>query len=145
MKKLVMLLMLFVLAPAVNADTFLTVHGLSIHIESNTTFNETQPGLGITWGDKWYGTAGFYKNSLARQSVYAGVGYAQPLITMGPIQTTVGGTALIASGYYVPIAVIILMPTLTIGVDRAQLIVGYIPKVTKWPAVVTFSLQIKLN
>ena len=145
MKKVSLLILLLILSPAVIADKYFTIHGVSKHINTSLEFNEVHPGLGLTWGNKWYGTAGFFKNSLNRNSVYAGIGYSHPFIKIGPIKTTIGTTALAATGYNIPIALIMLVPTLTIGVEDARFLIGYVPKVTVWPAVLTMSFQIKFE
>ena len=147
--KLILLLAVFLagcpLIPTAHAaDLYLNIHGTSKHIDSKAQYNEKNQGIGATWGDDWYYTAGGYNNSLNRTSIYLGGGYSKPVIQWGNFEVTAGAVAMAVSGYNVPVGIRVMLPTVTIGTPDARILLGYVPKVTEWPAVITASIQIKL-
>lgn len=95
------------------APDYINVGGVSYHYDANGRawgFNESNPGIGVTWA--WrdvpvIGTAdvsvGFYRNSIGRDSAYIGVDKL-PLNVAGG---RAGVTAIMATGYEIPVLPII--------------------------------------
>lgn len=92
---------------------YINVGGGSYHYDANGRawgFNESNPGLGVTWAGVQLpaaGTAdvsvGYYKNSLGRGSFYAGFDKLPYSIAGG----RAGITAIVATGYDVPVLPIV--------------------------------------
>jgi len=143
MKYIMICLMLF--CSTVSAEElYLNIHGASKHINSETQYNEKNQGIGVTWGDRWYYTAGGYNNSMNRTSIYLGGGYSKPVIQLDDFEVTAGVMAMVVSGYNVPVGLIVMLPTVAVGTPNVRILLGYVPKVTEWPAVITASIQVKL-
>ena len=113
-------------APVVaDGSRMLTIHLASSHLGADG-FNEENPGIGLRLGrGDWYGAAGFYKNSLSRNSVYAGAG--KTLGRIGPLAFNLNGG--FVTGYNVPVAPFI-SPEVMFDFGRARAILSYVPKVT---------------
>jgi len=124
-------------------DLYLNVHGASNHLNTSEKFNESNPGIGLTWGNKWYGTAGTYYNSIYRKTWYLGGGYSASIFKYGDFEVKAGATAAVVTGYYISPAAIAL-GTLTAGTEDYRLLLGLIPSYQAWPPIVTASIQIKL-
>ena len=142
----VALVLAMVLADMVDArgeDLYLNLHGVSNHLNTSEKFNESNPGVGLTYGDKWYGTVGTYFNSISRRTWYLGGGYSASIFKYGAFEVKAGATAAVVSGYYISPAAIALA-TLTAGTEDYRLLLGFIPSYQAWPPIVTGSIQVKL-
>lgn len=113
-------------APVAADDTqprLLTIHLASDHFGAEG-YNGRNPGLGLRLGKgDWYGAVGFYKNSLNRDSVYAGGG--KTLARRGPVSFNLN--AGIVTGYDMPAAPFI-SPEAVLDFGRVRAMVGYFPK-----------------
>ena len=87
------------------ASDYITIGGFSFHSERRQSngkdWNEFNPGLGFErdLSERWIFSAGVYRNSFARMTVFAGARW-QPL-TLGPGKF--GVMAALASGYRSPV------------------------------------------
>ena len=123
-----------VLAFNAHADTLhLQLHGLSLH--SAGTWNERNPGLGVRYQHTpdLGVQAGFYKNSMSTQTVYA-VAQWTPL-HVGPLSA--GAFAGVATRYTLPVVVGALA---TVQGKRWSATVRAVPKTRHNPAVATFEI-----
>jgi hypothetical protein len=83
-------------ASSANAETWVSVMGASYHTDRAAGYNETNPGIGIEQGDKYFrAVLGYYRNSLNRDTFYLGV--SQTPFHAGGF--SFGYTAGLASGY----------------------------------------------
>ena len=76
-------LLLAVAAASVSAQTF-GLHLASVHAPHAPNMNEVNPGLYVTTKDGW--TAGFYRNTWRRTTVYGG----RTFNVIGPVDATLG-------------------------------------------------------
>lgn len=107
-----------------NKYRMLAIHLLSNHLGAEG-YNEQNPGLGVRLGSgDWYAAAGGYKNSLGRDSVYAGGG--KTLGRMGPVDLNLNGG--LVTGYDLPVAPY-LSPELALKIGKARVMLNYIPRV----------------
>lgn len=102
------LLLLALIAPTAAADTFVTVPLASYHLDRHRGYNEINLGIGIEHelNDRWRLGAGTYRNSIRRDSYYAGAVYA-PLSVVG---VKLGASLGVVTGYGRPLPM--LAPTL---------------------------------
>lgn len=106
-------------------DTEAIVHLLSKHPGNPGKYNESNPGLGIRLGlrDGYLGFGG-YKNSLDKNSLYAG--YGNTLGSLGPL--SLGYNAGVISGYNDSI-VPFLIPELKYRGNGWNALLNFIPPV----------------
>lgn len=91
---LLLAIVLIAAAGAALAQTSLIYTVGSHHLEGSD-YCEANPGLGLEHGSTWKAVGGFYRNSLCRDSWYAGTSY-QPL-TWGKFRA--GAVVLVVTGY----------------------------------------------
>lgn len=99
----------------------IVVHLASHHLEGeHESFN---PGLALRlYRDRVFVTAGAYRNSLGRESVYAGGGYRYPVTE----RLSVGFLAGVVTGYQVSVAPA-LVPEVSYRVGDWDLMLNLIP------------------
>ena len=125
MKKLILLLLLVPSLSFAADKQFVVNHLVSYHPDVRT-YNENNPGLAYRqYSDDTFMAIGTYKNSINRQSAYAGVGYDVAKIS----NVTASVTAGLITGYYVKVAPFII-PEVSVDFNGLKLIVNYIPKIT---------------
>lgn len=126
-----------------NADSShrtLTLHLLSTHFGGGD-YNEQNLGLGLRAGrNAWCAMAGFYKNSLDRNSVYAGAGWT--LGRLGPAAIAVNAGAV--SGY-AESAVPFITPEFVMEFRGLQVLVTYLPKFETKHAKTAHTLALSLG
>lgn len=118
------------------------VHVGSYHADRSKNYNESNPGLGLIFKkpeDKFFLTFGGYRNSINRNSLYAGIGYE--LLAVGPFYARAELVAV--SGYLVPLMVAPL-PEVGVRFHGYGLALHYIPPLKlgdlEVSGVVSFSL-----
>lgn len=125
------------------ADAWVSATTVSYHLDREQRFNERNPGLGIEYGltENVRAVAGFYKNSISKESVYAGVAWT-------PLKVEAVSVGLVAgaiTGYRIspaPMAV----PVLMVEGKRFGANVLFVPPVMKdIPATFALQVKIKLN
>lgn len=124
-------------AEAKAADIGVIASLFSKHFDTDATFNERNYGIGVhLYNDAQsaYTTAGYYRNSLDKNSLYVGGGYK-----LGDV-ISVGIEAGLVSGYTKGRVVPFVVPTVWIG--PAKLL--YIPKIGEVNAVHTLGLQVEI-
>jgi hypothetical protein len=93
-------LILLALALPAKAETYLVATTVSLHLPRNG-YNQWNPGLGLEHdiSDRWKLAAGFYRNSIRSDSIYAGAIYTRWKLGEVRIGTSIG----ILTGYGRPI------------------------------------------
>lgn len=122
------------------ADLYLDVNGFSRHSQKYYTyqgqrqaFNEDNAGLGLTssWTDNVDLTAGFYRNSYAKPSVYGGANLHMNF-KGGPIVWRPGVSVGLVSGYdntpdHAGVVRLAVMPNVAISTGNLGVKIGYVP------------------
>lgn len=128
------------------SETYLTVPFASYHLgtdQQKKHYNESNIGLGLEHAisPDWSIAAGFYRNSLYRESGYAGATYAP--LKLG--QARIGAAMGFVTGYASkPLPV--LAPAMLLGTKDIGLNVVLIPPVgSKTPAVIALQLKWRLD
>jgi hypothetical protein len=123
------------------ADTWVSATTVSYHLDREQRFNERNPGLGIEHGltENTRAVAGFYKNSIYRESAYVGASWA-PLIAGNVRAGVVGG---VITGYRISPAPM-LVPVLMVEGKRIGANILFVPPVIK-DVPATFALQLKIK
>lgn len=104
---------------------FFVAHLASYH-PAVRTYNEINPGIAYRkYSEDTFFAIGTYKNSISKQSVYAGVGIDIAKISNVTASLTVGAI----TGYHVDVAPFII-PEVSVDFNDFKLIVNYIPKIT---------------
>lgn len=139
------LLLLSTFAHASDFEYSLNINGISKHLNSDVSYNENNPGLGITAeSEGQFLTAGGYKNSFNRPSYYIGGGikkrygrkhfYIEPGILSG-----------IITGYENKYTFMVL-PMITAGFHKFGAVnLMYAPKTEENPATLMLNYSIPLN
>lgn len=131
---------LFAATPAL-ADTWVSATTVSYHLDRSRHFNETNPGLGIEHSltDDTRAIAGFYRNSIYRESVYAGVAWT-------PLKTEYVRAGFVAGGItgYMVSPAPMLIPVVMFEGKRFGANLLFVPHVIK-DAPATIGLQIKVK
>lgn len=93
---------------AIAADTFLTIPGISYHLQRHRGYNEINTGIGLEHelSADWRLGGGVYRNSIRKDSYYAGAIYTPYTIYGVKIGTSLG----IVTGYGNPLPM--ALPTL---------------------------------
>jgi len=118
------------------------LHVASYHLERDQDFQEFNPGLGLHFrvpGHDFFAAAGAFENSLARPSVYAGIGKDFPIA--GPVAFRLTGA--LVTGYHIPVAPVVL-PELTFTAGTYGLAVGYVPELKFGESVVESFISFSL-
>ena len=104
---------------------FIVVHLASYHPDVRT-YNEINPGIAYRkYTDDKFCAIGTYKNSISKQSVYAGFG----IDVAKKYNITASLTAGLITGYLIDVAPFII-PEVSADFNNLKIIVNYIPKVT---------------
>lgn len=134
-------------------DVYLDINGASRHSENKEDgkrFNETNTGAGFRyeWGDtkgiSKFAMAGQYKNSIDKNTNYAGGGFLKRIAGNDNYNLSIGGVAGAATGYgdgVTPIA----MPMISAGSNGARINLMYAPKTDINPETVMLNASIKLG
>lgn len=109
---------LSLIAPRAEADTF-GLHLVSVHIPRND-YNNNNPGLYYRTDAGW--TAGFYRNSLRDDSVYAGYTWNWRFLDI-----TFGGV----TGYTDPVQILVVPSIAFPQTANVRMRLAYIPRVEK--------------
>lgn len=132
MKNKLALMALLIATPAMADDVGFN-HGKSIifHLKSKHAgqqeLNESNPGLSYRQGidgKNLFATAGFFRNSFNRTSVYAGIG--KTFYTAGPAAFSLTGG--VTTGY-IEVLTPALIPEVSFHYKNTAFIIGYIPGV----------------
>lgn len=120
--RLALLAVALAAVPSVHAQT--QAHTFGLHLvsyhEPDKTYNNTNPGLYYRHPDGW--TAGFYRNSLRRDSIYVGYTWKYGILDI----TTAG-----VSGYFHKVQPL-LVPSVSLGTWYGVTPrLAYIPRVEK--------------
>jgi hypothetical protein len=108
------------------AQKELIVHIASYHTSRDENLNERNYGLGLRMPirERVFATAGFYRNSLDRESVYLGAGWW--LLEKGPMSLRVLVGAV--TGYQVAVAPVVI-PEAAIGARAWRVAFSYVPEI----------------
>jgi hypothetical protein len=117
-------LLIAALAGASGAQAQTQAHTFGLHLvsyhEPDKTYNNTNPGMYYRHPDGW--TAGFYRNSVRRDSIYAGY-----TLKYGIFDVTVAGV----TGYFDKVQPL-LVPSVSLGTwGGITPRIAYIPRVEK--------------
>lgn len=120
-----------------HAETWVQAGGFSRHLGADRDFRETHPGAGVLWrpGGTWEYTAGFYRNSLDRTTVYAGAVWRG----LGPCGVLLGA----ATGYEGLPVVPLALPTCGAQWGPVGLDVIAAPPVGANPALVAVTFRVR--
>lgn len=140
--KLIIAICLLLATSFAFADTWISATTVSYHLDRNRNFNEVNPGLGVEYGitENAKAIAGFYKNSIYKESAYAGAAWTPISIAKGLRIGVVGG---IITGYRLSPAPM-LIPVAMLEGGRFGINVLFVPHVIK-DAPATFALQVKIK
>lgn len=129
------------IAADARADTWISATTVSYHLDRSQHFNETNPGLGIEHGitENTAVVAGFYRNSISRESVYAGAAWTP--LRAGYLRA--GFVAGGITGYKISPAPM-LVPAAMLEGKRFGANLLFVPHVMK-DVPATFALQIKVK
>ncbi len=112
------------------------VHAASYHLDRSVDRNENNYGLGLRFKTGEHFTmVGGYRNSMYRDSFYAGVG--KEFYSVGPLSFRL--LAGIVTGYGVPIAPLVL-PEAVARFGNLGVAVNFVPHIGPLPGVFGFSI-----
>lgn len=158
-KCLLALPILAISAPAIAGDSlYFDLYGASVHTrsatEKGTKYNGENPGFGLSYTHPLDGRneigakAGFFKNSIEKQSVFAGATYDYCFVQPhdgSPFKACAGAFAGAITGYEEGKVRPALAPMLTLGTQRYQAQISAFPTQDRDAGVVAISLRMKLN
>lgn len=110
-----------------DAHKEIVVHVAAYHPDRSRGYNEMNPGLGLRlplFNSRWFAAAGFYRNSLDRNTTYVGVGVNVPLSNHVGLRFTTG----MMTGYEVPFLPVVI-PEMVISGKNYGVAIGFVPKI----------------
>lgn len=110
-------------------------------------FNEANNGLGLTYelSDAVSVSAGYFENSYYRISRYASVTFEQREKIAG-LDVVLGAEIGVVSGYEEDEAPpVYVLPNLSVGNERVQATIGYVPEFGDSVGVATFQVRVRIN
>jgi len=137
MKRFLFLILLTCTAHA--GELSLDINGVSHHQYGKYNEQNYGAGLSYSFAQKWQASAGFYKNSLYRESVYGLLGYE--FASFGPVHVGVAGG--LVTGYKMSVMPV-AMPTATINAGPLKIKTFLLPPVTSGGWVIGAVLEIPL-